>query len=67
VLAFDTVLEEIGRPSVGSPLTEASDSHRFRAIQALSGVDARGGTELGMAIMSGLQRLEAAPIQAERF
>jgi Ca-activated chloride channel family protein len=46
VLTFDTVVE---RPDLGEPgagLVAATDRHRFRAVEHLAGVSARGGTEL---------------------
>jgi Ca-activated chloride channel family protein len=52
VLAFDSVVETPG----GGPasLWPATDRHRFRAVEFLAGVQARGGTELaeplGMAL-----------------
>ena len=45
VLAFDNAIEM--PPTLPqNVLTAASDRHRFRAVEFLSGVDARGGTEL---------------------
>ncbi|WP_084774586.1 VIT domain-containing protein [Nonomuraea candida] len=41
VLTFDSVVEE-----AFEGLVEASDRHRYRAVEHLSRVDARGGTEL---------------------
>ena len=44
VLAFDTVVDQpTGLPS---GLAAASDRHRFRAVEFLAGLEARGGTEL---------------------
>lgn len=44
VLGFDTVVE---RPTeLGEGLTAASDRHRFRAVEFLARLDARGGTEM---------------------
>ncbi|MEV8376651.1 VIT domain-containing protein [Kribbella sp. NPDC056861] len=44
VLSFDTVIE---RPA-GLPegLSDATDRHRFRAVEHLAGLEARGGTEM---------------------
>jgi Ca-activated chloride channel family protein len=44
VLSFDTVIE---RP-IGLPegLSEGTDRHRFRAVEHLAGLEARGGTEM---------------------
>lgn len=45
VLSFDTVIERpTGLP--GNALAEATDRHRFRAVEHLAGLTARGGTEM---------------------
>lgn len=41
-IAFDNVVDAL--PEAG--LVDATDRNRFRAVEALAGVDARGGTEL---------------------
>ncbi len=44
VLSFDTTVE---RPHVLGPgLAEATDRHRFRAVEHLAALEARGGTEM---------------------
>ncbi|HEU5024621.1 MAG TPA: VIT domain-containing protein [Spirillospora sp.] len=44
VLSFDTVVE---RPrDLGSGLAPGTDRNRFRAVEHLAGLDARGGTEM---------------------
>ena len=43
VLAFDSVVES--PPTVPPGLAPAVDRHRFRAVEHLSRMDARGGTE----------------------
>lgn len=43
VLPFDDVVET---PPLGEGLLQASDRVRYRAIEWLSGIDARGGTEM---------------------
>ncbi len=55
VLAFDTVVE---RPD-GLPagLVAATDRHRYRAVEHLARVDARGGTELLAPLRQGLALL----------
>jgi len=45
VLAFDNILE-----SPATALTAATDRNRFAAIRWLANLEARGGTELGMAL-----------------
>ena len=44
VLTFDHVVEH--PPALGEGLAEATDRNRFRAVEHLATVDARGGTEL---------------------
>ncbi|WAS97998.1 VIT domain-containing protein [Nannocystis punicea] len=44
VLAFDDAVES--PPTLGEQLVAGSDRHRFRAVEYLAGVQARGGTEL---------------------
>jgi Ca-activated chloride channel family protein len=57
VLTFD---HEVGHPdNLPTGLVEATDRHRFRAVEHLARADARGGTELlaplrdGLALLSG--------------
>jgi Ca-activated chloride channel family protein len=55
VLAFDHAIE---RPeALPSGLIEASDRHRFRAVEFLARLDARGGTALLAPLQQGLQLL----------
>src|SRR6185369_4178039 len=44
VLAFDHEVET--PPALGSGLVDATDRHRYRAVEHLARMDARGGTEL---------------------
>jgi Ca-activated chloride channel homolog len=44
VLAFDNVIET--PPELGNRLWEATDHARFQAVEFLSGLEARGGTEM---------------------
>ena len=44
VLAFDNVVET--PPDLPNGLVEATDRNRFRAVEHLAGLDARGGTEM---------------------
>jgi Ca-activated chloride channel family protein len=44
VLAFDFQVDT--PPGMPSALVEATDRHRFRAVEFLAGLDARGGTEM---------------------
>jgi Ca-activated chloride channel family protein len=59
VLGFDTVVE---RPAtLGEGLVDASDRHRFRAVEFLARLEARGGTELLHPLRDALGLLRAAP------
>ena len=58
VLTFD---HQIERPAdLDTGLTEATDRHRFRAVEHLSRADARGGTELLAPLHEGLQLLSTS-------
>ncbi|GIE95001.1 VIT domain-containing protein [Paractinoplanes rishiriensis] len=58
VLTFD---HQIDRPDgLGDELVEATDRHRFRAVEHLSRVDARGGTEMLAPLTAGLGLLRAS-------
>ncbi|GAT64923.1 trypsin [Planomonospora sphaerica] len=47
VLAFDTVVEHPGRPGEGGgELVRATDRNRYRAVEYLARLEARGGTEM---------------------
>lgn len=66
VLAFD---DRIDRPSALSPgLVEATDRNRYRAVEHLARVDARGGTELlaplreALALLRGDQNRDAVVV-----
>ncbi|MET8154338.1 VIT domain-containing protein [Actinoplanes sp. NPDC049668] len=55
VLTFD---HQVDRPAdLGGGLSDASDRHRFRAVEHLSRADARGGTELLTPLREGLALL----------
>jgi Ca-activated chloride channel family protein len=58
VLGFDTVVE---RPAgLGEGLVAASDRHRFRAVEFLARLEARGGTEMLQPLREALSLLGAA-------
>jgi Ca-activated chloride channel family protein len=58
VLTFD---HQVDRPAdLGDGLVEASDRHRFRAVEHLARADARGGTELLAPLTEGLDLLRAS-------
>jgi Ca-activated chloride channel family protein len=55
VLTFD---HQVDRPDdLGTGLVDATDRHRFRAVEHLARVDARGGTELLAPLHAGLALL----------
>jgi Ca-activated chloride channel family protein len=55
LLAFDNLVES--PPALGDGLRPATDRDRFRAVEFLAGLQARGGTELAGALRAGLDRL----------
>ncbi|NMO51542.1 VWA domain-containing protein [Actinoplanes sp. TBRC 11911] len=58
VLTFD---HQIDHPAdLGGQLTEASDRHRFRAVEHLARAEARGGTEILAPLTEGLGLLRAS-------
>ena len=63
ILAFD---HDVERPP-GLPahaLVEATDRNRFRAVEWLSGLEARGGTELATALSTAQKMLTPSPSDA---
>jgi Ca-activated chloride channel homolog len=58
VLAFDNRIET--PPELGAGLRPASDGARFQAVEFLSRLDARGGTEMAAPLTQGLDVLAAA-------
>ncbi|GAA3149200.1 hypothetical protein GCM10010466_45190 [Planomonospora alba] len=59
VLAFDTVVEHPG--SLGEGLAEASDRNRYRAVEYLARLEARGGTEMLQALERAVALLGEGP------
>jgi Ca-activated chloride channel family protein len=59
VLAFDHQVDT--PPSLPAGLVEASDRNRFRAVEFLSGLDARGGTEMLVPLRRAADLLREAP------
>ncbi|MET7418388.1 VIT domain-containing protein [Dactylosporangium sp. NPDC005555] len=64
VLSFDDRVET--PDSLPSGLADGTDRHRFRAVEHLSRVDARGGTELLQPLIDGLKLLDAATGDRDR-
>jgi Ca-activated chloride channel family protein len=59
VLAFDNAVEH--PPALdGERLVPASDRNRFRAVEFLAAVEARGGTEMAEPLRQAVERLAAA-------
>jgi Ca-activated chloride channel family protein len=65
VLAFD---DRIDTPSTlaRDVLVAASDRHRFRAVEFLASIDARGGTELMAPLEAGAKLLHGADSERDR-
>jgi len=64
VVTFD---HEVGHPAdLGEGLVAATDRNRYRAVEHLAGVDARGGTELLAPIRDGLALLGRSDDQRDR-
>jgi Ca-activated chloride channel homolog len=61
-IAFDNQVE----PLVARNLLDATDRHRFRAVEALARVDARGGTELAQPLRFALGLLAGGTADRER-
>lgn len=61
VLLFDDRMEVYAPEEGGKPgLLPATDRNRFRAVEFLSGAEARGGTEMGQALDHGVALFDAA-------
>ncbi|MGH2897267.1 MAG: VWA domain-containing protein, partial [Solirubrobacteraceae bacterium] len=63
VIAFDDRVELL--PANG--LSNATDRHRFRAVEALAKVDARGGTEIAHPMQLALKHLGGGTADRERM
>jgi Ca-activated chloride channel homolog len=59
LLAFDNLVET--PPDLGDGLQPASDRARFRAVEFLARLEARGGTEMAAPLTRALQRLADRP------
>jgi Ca-activated chloride channel family protein len=57
VYAFDDIMEM--PPAHGAELVQASDRNRFRAVEWLGTIDARGGTEMAYPLDQAVQRLSS--------
>lgn len=55
ILAFDTIQEFL--PGANAGLVAANDRERWRALEWLGGIDARGGTEMGPALEAAVRLL----------
>jgi Ca-activated chloride channel family protein len=64
VLAFDHTVDSIETLPAG--LVAATDRHRFRAVEHLAGMQARGGTELLAPLRLGLAQLAAGGPERDR-
>jgi Ca-activated chloride channel homolog len=64
VLAFDNVIET---PAGFSTLLQASDRNRFRAVEFLSRIEARGGTEMARPLLDAAAALSGGDPARERI
>src|SRR5204862_2419909 len=64
IYAFDGAVEE--PPQANGGLIEATDRQRFRAIEFLAKVDARGGTELAQPLGQAVKQLGSADAGRDR-
>ena len=64
VLTFDDVIETPA--GLTSGLSEATDRHRFRAVQHLAAVEARGGTEMETPLRQAADLLAGADPERDR-
>jgi Ca-activated chloride channel family protein len=64
VLAFDDEVDVV--PDLGAKLVEATDRNRFRAVEWLAKVDARGGTEMAKPLAQGADLLGQGFLQTDR-
>src|SRR5262249_10536120 len=65
VLAFDTVVEVPEHAPAG--LIAGSDRNRFRAVEFLSKIESRGGTELAAPLQQSLKLLNGADPSRDRI
>ena len=59
VLAFDNIIEEL--PYVSSSFVAGTDRHRWQTLEWLGNINARGGTEMGPALETALERCSDTP------
>ncbi|TMQ18832.1 MAG: VWA domain-containing protein [Deltaproteobacteria bacterium] len=62
-LAFDDIVEAMPEPG----LVDATDRNRFRAVEALARVEARGGTEIAQPLARAVTQLEGGTTDRERL
>jgi Ca-activated chloride channel family protein len=65
VLAFDNRVE--APPSLGTGLLAASDRHRFRAVEFLAALEARGGTEMAQPLAMAADALAGGYADRQRI
>ncbi len=65
VMAFDDRIET--PPALNTGLTPANDRNRFRAIEFLAAIDARGGTELAQPLNKAVAQLDDKDAGRERI
>jgi Ca-activated chloride channel family protein len=65
VYAFDHSIE--APPSLGTALQPASNRNRFRAVEFLAGLDARGGTQMAGPLQQAASQLATADTSREKI
>jgi Ca-activated chloride channel family protein len=64
VLAFDNHVDAV--PDLGARLVDATDRNRFRAVEWLAKIEARGGTEMAQPLSQGADLLAQGFLQSDR-
>jgi Ca-activated chloride channel family protein len=66
ILAFDNTIETV--PELGGVgLVAATDRNRYRAVEFLAKIDARGGTEMAQPLDLGVRQLTGEPGERDRI
>src|SRR5207249_1213715 len=66
ILAFDNVIETV--PELGGMgLVAATNRNRFRAVEFLAQIEARGGTEMAQPLDLGVRQLAGAEGERDRI
>jgi RNA polymerase sigma factor (sigma-70 family) len=66
ILAFDNTIETVPEWG-GAGLVAGTDRNRFRAVEFLAKIDARGGTEMAQPLDLGVRQLTGGPGERDRI